>query len=517
VPSDPVRSSPVRSRPALGDQVRTATVVAGLVLSGLGWPVDHAPRAIPGETSPDRVALPAELLVVGKFGSVTIYHPSGPPSSVVLFISGDGGWNLGVVDMARDLAASGALVVGIDIRNYRSAVQQSDEACVYSAADFEALAQYVERRFELSRYLPPILVGHSSGATLAYVVLAQGPPGTFGGAVSLGFCPNLLLGKPLCRRNALDWRADTRPGGRVVLPVADHPLPWVVLQGEDDQVCSLDAAQAFVARVSGARTVPLADVGHGFSVARRWLPQLRGAVSQFAEHGSVTSAAPRNLRDLPLIEVTSHDSSASTVAVVLSGDGGWASLDRQVAGVLADSGVSVIGWNSLAYFWRPRTPEQLAADLMRVLAVYAPSGSVARVILAGYSRGASVLPFAANLLTPAIRNRIALVALIAPESSTSFEIHARDLISNTHRPSDRDTTPEINRLGWTRVVCFYGSEERDSACGGVDPAHGIAVAMQGGHHLGGRYLDIGVRILRETQRLAGGVSTIPSSLTRALT
>ena len=60
----------------------------------------------------------AETMRVPTFGTVTIYRGANPPQQVVLFISGDGGWNLGVVDMAQRLRDAGALVVGIDIRQF---------------------------------------------------------------------------------------------------------------------------------------------------------------------------------------------------------------------------------------------------------------------------------------------------------------------------------------------------------------------------------------------------------------
>lgn len=40
----------------------------------------------------------------GRFGKVALYQSVSQPSQVVLFVSGDGGWNLGVVDMARELS-----------------------------------------------------------------------------------------------------------------------------------------------------------------------------------------------------------------------------------------------------------------------------------------------------------------------------------------------------------------------------------------------------------------------------
>jgi hypothetical protein len=46
------------------------------------------------------------------FGNVSVYKPlQAEPTSVALFVSGDGGWNLGVVNMAHSLALAGAVVV----------------------------------------------------------------------------------------------------------------------------------------------------------------------------------------------------------------------------------------------------------------------------------------------------------------------------------------------------------------------------------------------------------------------
>src|SRR6185312_7083694 len=60
----------------------------------------------------------ATHLPAGRFGTVTVYIPEGTPQSVAIFLSGDGGWNLGVVSMAHALTDMGAVVIGVDIRKY---------------------------------------------------------------------------------------------------------------------------------------------------------------------------------------------------------------------------------------------------------------------------------------------------------------------------------------------------------------------------------------------------------------
>jgi type IV secretory pathway VirJ component len=107
-------------------------------------------------------------LEFGRFGKITLYVPPAEPDQVVLFISGDGGWNLGVVDMARELAGLDALVVGVDIRHYLKSLEAGQEKCAYPAGDFEALGQFVQKKLGYRQFHRPVLVGY---------LLRRGQPG----------------------------------------------------------------------------------------------------------------------------------------------------------------------------------------------------------------------------------------------------------------------------------------------------------------------------------------------------
>ena len=120
--------------------------------------------------------LPEEVIQFGHFGDVHLYRNTPHPKYVVLFVSGDGGWNLGVIDMAKALADLDALVAGIDITTYLKRLQSTKEACNYPAADFEGLSQFLQKHCAFPDYGQPLLVGYSSGATLVYATLAQAPP-----------------------------------------------------------------------------------------------------------------------------------------------------------------------------------------------------------------------------------------------------------------------------------------------------------------------------------------------------
>ena len=75
----------------------------------------------------------------------------------------------------------------------------------------------------------------------------------------------------------------------------------------------------------------------------------RVSAAQGAAHVAAEVTAPDTtvVRDLPLIENPSPRP-GRVLAVFLTGDGGWAMLDRSIARVLADSGISVVGFDSHA-------------------------------------------------------------------------------------------------------------------------------------------------------------------------
>ena len=64
---------------------------------------------VAGAASADPATAPLTF-PYGRFGETTIYRPVAKPTGVTLFISGDGGWILGVVDMARHLVELGSVV-----------------------------------------------------------------------------------------------------------------------------------------------------------------------------------------------------------------------------------------------------------------------------------------------------------------------------------------------------------------------------------------------------------------------
>jgi type IV secretory pathway VirJ component len=446
-----------------------------------------------------------ESVTFGRFGPVSLYYNVPQPAHVVLFVSGDGGWNLGVIDMARELASLDALVVGIDINHFIKQMESSEESCLYPAADLEALSKFVQKRFDYPSYRTPILVGYSSGATLVYASLVQAPSNTFLGGISLGFCPDLLLTKPMCRGDGLEWTAGPKGKGYIFLPAKSLEVPWIALQGTLDQVCEPKSTEAYVKNVPMGETILLPKVGHGFSVPSNWLPQFKKAFSQIAaraDRGDAVPVAKPNgkltpLSDLPLIEVPAAGSDSNMMAVILTGDGGWGVTDRGIGRSLAAKGISVVGLNSLQYFWTRRTPEQTAADLERILQYYSFLWNRPKVVMIGYSFGADVLPFLLNRISRESLLKIEAVAFLGLSSTADFQFHLTDWLVSLKRPTALPVRPELEKLRGKKILCFYGTEDKDALCGELDQGLVKAIAIQSGHRFGNDYQPIVDAILQE--------------------
>jgi type IV secretory pathway VirJ component len=442
-----------------------------------------------------------ESLNFGRFGTVTLYYDSLHPSHVVLFVSGDGGWNLGVVDMARELSSLDSLVVGIDITHYLRELERSNERCSYPAGDLEELSKFVQKRLDLPGYITPLLVGYSSGATLVYATLVQAPSNTFRGAISLGFCPDLPLTKPLCRGSGLQWKPGPKGKGYSFLPANNLEVPWIALQGTIDQVCYPSSTEAYVNRVKNGEVVILPKVGHGFSVPKNWMPQFKQAFSRIVEREDPNLPPPSvsELRDLPLVEVPSSGPHKNTMAVLVSGDGGWSVTDRGLSKTLAQDGIPVVGLNSLRYFWTRRTPEGAAKDLERILRYYLTAWKKDEAILIGYSMGADVLPFMLNRLTEEALSKVQSVVLIGPGHNVDFQFHFTNWLGKPSGKHALSVLPEVEKLKGKKILCFYGRDDSDAICNSLTPGLARVIPLEGGHRVGRNFEGIAEAILGEAR------------------
>jgi type IV secretory pathway VirJ component len=469
----------------------------------------HAQKAAQGGFVEEQISVPL-------LGKVTVYHstPLELTQGVVLFISGDGGWKLGVLGMAERIAPQ-SLVVGISMPAWQEEAEKHPDTCWYPAGELEAIAQAVEKIYKFPRYLRPILVGYSSGATVVYGALAQAPEGSFAGGVSLGFCPDLEVRRPFCGRGP--WKPSYDPKKHLtLLPVrADLPaLPdgspsWIALQGLVDKVCNAPDTEHFVSQVHGGKIVPLPKVGHGFGATKNWGAAFDASVLSFLEPHSAweptrvtePSRAPnlapqeinRRLEALDLPLAVTWPESPTDALIFVSGDGGWMELDQEVASKLHDAGVAVIGWSTLRYFWKAQTPEKFRRDLERVIGTLPEEMPV---FVGGYSFGAEVVPVTLALAPPSepILDRIDGMVLVGPGRYATFEVSPLDWIFTSTLPTDHPVRAALEKEEKLPVLCLEPVSSSESGCPQADRPGLTRVRLPGSHHFGGDYSTLAEQI-----------------------
>ena len=438
-----------------------------------------------------RAEVVEERLDVPAFGSLTLQRTSEEPKGVVLFASGMGGWGADVNTVAKAVAALDYVVAGIDLPAWLDILNRTDAVCVEAATELDRLNRLMEQRYPIATHQPPILLGVGAGAALTYAALAQGPVDRFHAGVALDFCPELPLYKPLCP-GAANLETATLPDhkGMMLKPAAPLPTTWFVFQNRP--ACDADAAAQFV------RAIPLARLAEipGTSGVSSGLPQLT-ALFQWLDPGIVRQVQPdASIRDAPLTEVAVTDGpDRPHLAVMFSGNGGWALLDRAVTAELAKNGLPTVGWDSLSYFWKARQPDEAALALEQVLRRYLDAWKKNRIVLIGFSFGANALPALINPLPQDLQDRIDLVALLSLSDSAAFEFHLNDWISGKPVAEGRPVRPELEKLSKIRRLCIYGADESDPLCPRLVELGVMAERMPGDYHFDDDYPGVAQRIL----------------------
>ena len=272
-----------------------------------------------------------------------------------------------------------------------------------------------------------------------------------------------------------------------------------MIDGVTNGPCDAQVGQAFVQHVQSAELLHLREGALNLTRPETWLPEIQRGLIRIRQRAEIIEAATtKTVMDLPLIEMPVENQTESPFAVIFSGDGGWASIDRDVGATLTSHGIAVVGVNSLKYFWTVRTPEGSAQDLERILHYYFTTWNKTKAILIGYSLGADVLPFLVNHLSPETLARIDLVALLAPAQTAQFEFHLTDWVGAISGKEGKPVRPEVEKLKGKRLLCFYGEEESDSLCPHLDANLAKVIRLKGGHHFDGGYQQLAETILRET-------------------
>ena len=311
----------------------------------------------------------------------------------------------------------------------------------------------------------PVVVGLDGAAALSFAKEAQA--GVARAVVAMNYCP----GMP-----PVNCASSGEGPSRVGMPIIAIP---------NTQHCTAAEVNASLGAFADARAITPA--GGTIDLASTIVDQVIGTVTARVDNG--------NALDLPLIELPTAGKD-DRLAIIYSGDGGWADIDRQLGEELSKRGVAVVGVDSLKYFWRRKDPIAAAEDLERIIAHYSAAWGKKRIVLVGYSFGADVLPFLWSNLSTASRAKVSHMALLAMSADASFEITVGGWVGV--EPSEAEATgPAVKLVSGTHVFCVQAGEDTDDPCPTLDID---ALKLPGDHHFDRDYKKLAGLILTRSAK-----------------
>ena len=425
---------------------------------------------------------PAFAIDGGRYGDVRLAVPNGTPRGYVVLFSDVGGWKSD--DQARldAIAAVGAIAVGVDTDAYLARVASSDARCAQLIGDTEGLSRQVQREHAGVEYFYPIVAGVGKGGALAGAIIGQAPDRTLGGAVSIdpwgvldvahGWCPRVVSG------------SEAQPPRTFRVPILTQF--WTVALSPSASYATRAHFDTLTTLVPPLKVDRLEAVPGPQTIASLIAPHL--IQDDFAK-----------IDELPLI-VLPASSPSRLMAIFFSGDGGWRDIDKTIGENLQSLGVSVVGWDSVRYFWTKKTPEQTASDLSSVLFAYSAKWHADRVALIGFSFGADIIPSVYNRLRQSLKERVPMLSLLSPEPAADWEIRVVGWLGAPPSAGATPLGPAIEKIPAKLIQCFYGTKDAGSYCPDL-AGHGAEVLEKDGtHHFDGNYLLIAHQILDGFER-----------------
>ncbi|MFA6280719.1 MAG: alpha/beta fold hydrolase [Bdellovibrionales bacterium] len=413
--------------------------------------------------SPAWASIPTPV-TIPYFGSSWFYKPDeGPSIGFVAVLSPSTGWDEQTAHTARHLAHEGYAVLGLDAKVFEASTKGSDAECVYPSGLIEEAAQDLQKTPDHPMYHRPLIVGLGDSGILAATTMLQALPGTYKGALAPQFCAASAVSKLLCLGSRMVRQDKAYRLAKSGVVKADEGLFLAAQEG-----CGVDSST--------------------------WPVQASDDARSFIDDGLKKLQAKKQaeaidaLKDLPLEYLPAEDN--DWLVILISGDGGWRDIDRQIGEKMQKAGYAVIGIDSLRYFWNEKTPAETAAMLDRVVAEAQQAWNKRRVALIGYSFGADLLPFAITQMKTA--SHVSFMGLLGFTRYALFEITAGSFVGIGD--TRYDNKEQIKKIPPSiKTLCVYGQSENaddddsESLCPALHQPQVETLGLSGGHHFDGDY------------------------------
>lgn len=173
------------------------------------------------------------------------------------------------------------------------------------------------------------------------------------------------------------------------------------------------------------------------------------------------------------------------LVLYLSGDGGFNSFSNKICRLIADAGYAVAAIDSKSYFWKKKTPKDIAADMSNTLKNLMLSRQNHQLFIVGYSFGTDAVPFIINRIDPLIKKNVRSIVLLEPSVSTDLEIHIADILGRSSTKRSLDVVAEINRIEGVKTSVVLGDDEAEFPVKKITLKNFNKKYLSGGHHFSG--------------------------------
>ncbi len=440
-------------------------------------------------TPPIDNAIKNETVKAGSH-ELQVYRATKPEKGLLIYIADKSQSNL-TAEYAKQFAALSYYVAVVDNEALLNS-QPNVGSCLNLPKKLADIKTSLQQYYNLDDNEHPILLGANQSSSTVYATLAQTKDHEFHAAIGINLETKLKAHAELCEKDNFSGAENQ---DMALKPIDRLPTSFYVFQAKD----SFPETKQFSENISNLKFT-LADGQKQTAMAEaiqilQWLdPRLADQISSDASDS-----------DLPLIEVPASNSTntqftSESLVVLLTGDGGWAEIDKSVAKILAEKGVPTVALDSLSYFWKTRTPDETAKDIEETIVNYLKKWNKKRVILIGYSFGADVMPFIANRLTEETRQKIAVVALLGMGKTAAFEFRLSSWMNADTHDSRLPIAPEIAKMNWANAICIYGVDDDAANCLPNVELGVKAISMPGDHHFDERYEELVNHILANEQK-----------------
>jgi type IV secretory pathway VirJ component len=418
----------------------------------------------------------------GDYGTTTVY--AGGNKSVQLILTDNARQRI-AQQYAATLSQEGNLVAVLNTDVYLNNISQRKASCFDAATPLSVYVQDLQTRYKSPHFEQAFITGFGTAGSLVFVMLSEIPKGIFKGAYSIDAGAAIRLPADLCRsHNAISWKNPETP--LQIDFTQQLPTPWTMPN-----------------KTPWLNHILAPSYTSTWPIDRKKFEEK----IEYEDHLKQNNSKKNNdISSLPLIEVPANPkgkyANSEVMAIIISGDGGWANIDKDIANSLASNGIPAIGWNSLEYFWEKKTPDIAGKDLQNVIAHYSRHWNKKEFLLIGYSMGADVIPFMVNRLDAQTRSRLLSVNLLNPATRVDFTFHLSEWL-HTKTEAPYALYPEVAHWSEWNSNCFH-SEMKDSLCEEIKktrpdiPTSQRFFYLPGDHHFDGNYQQLTTLILEHS-------------------